>query len=95
VKSYLGGAVGTSTLRWDGPFGLYATWHAAWLEFLSRAATKERRMEFGIADLLTLDAGRKELVDGKKYLWEKVSLSLSTTGRALERAQFTYRYTRL
>lgn len=95
VKSYIGGAVGTSTLRWDGPFGLYATWHAGWLEFLARAATKERTMQFGIADLLTLDPGRKELVDGKKYLWEKVSLSLSTTGRALESAKFTYRYTRL
>jgi hypothetical protein len=95
VKSYLGGAVGQSTLRWDGPFGLYATWHAGWLDFLGRATTKERSMQFGIADLLTLDAGQKELVDGKKYLWEKVSLSLSTTGRALESAQFTYRYCRL
>jgi hypothetical protein len=95
LNSWLGTAVGTSTLRWDGPFGLYATWHAGWLELLSRAATKERSMQFGIADLLTLDPGRKELVDGKKYLWEKISLSLSTTGRALESAQFTYRYTRL
>jgi len=95
VRNAIGVAVGTSTLRWDGPFGLYATWHAGWLDFLSRATTKERRMEFGIADLLTLDAGRKELVEGKKFLWEKVSLSLSTTGRALESARFTYRYTRL
>lgn len=95
LTNYHNVAVGTSTLRWDGPFGLYTTWHAGWLDFLGRAVTKERPMQFGIADLLTLDAGQKELVDGKKYLWEKVSLSLSTTGRALESAQFTYRYTRL
>jgi hypothetical protein len=94
-RSYQGVQVGTSTLRWDGQWGLYATWHAAWLDFLSRATTKERTMEFGISDLLTLDAGRKELVEGKKFLWEKISFSLRTTGRALESARYTYRYTRL
>ncbi len=95
LHNYVGTAVGQGTLRWDGPWGLYATWHAAWYDFLGRATTKERDMQFGITDLLTLDAGRKELVDGKKYLWQQVSLSLSTTGSALATASFTYRYSRL
>ena len=95
VVNYDGATVGASTLRWAGGQGLYATWHATWLDFLSRAATKERKMEFRIADLLTLDPARKEMVDYRKYFWEKISLSLSTTGRALETATFTYRYTRL
>lgn len=93
--NYLGNANGQSTLHWDGPWGLYATWHAGWLDFLSRATTKECAVPFGITDLLTLDAGRKELVGGKKYLWEKVALSLPTGGPALASAQFTYRYCRL
>ena len=95
VVNYAGDTIGPSTLHWGGEQGLYATFHAAWLAFLDRATSKERTMQFRVADLLTLDPARKELVDAKKYLWEKVSLSLSTTGRQLETARFTYRYTRL
>jgi hypothetical protein len=93
---FAGNTIGQSTLHWDGPTGLYATWHAGWLAFLSRATSKERTMQFSLADLLALDPARKELADdGKKYLWEKVSLSLSTTGQPLATAAYTYRYTRL
>jgi hypothetical protein len=96
VLNFGGYVVGESTLHWDGDKGLYATWHAAWLAFLDRATTKERTMQFRVGDLLTLDPARKELVDYKKYLWEKVSLRLSTTDqRPLEVADFTYRYCRL
>ncbi|MDO7875549.1 hypothetical protein Q5H93_12465 [Hymenobacter sp. ASUV-10] len=87
--------VGSSSLRWAGPQGLYATWHQAWLDFLDRATTRECTAQLRVADLLTLDPTRKDMVNGKKYLWEKVSLSLSTTGKPLETAQFTYRYCRL
>ena len=93
--NYAGTVVGQSTLHWAGEFGLYATWHAAWLAFLDRAATRQSTMQFRVADLLALDPARKELVNYQKYFWEKVSLSLSTTGKALEQAQFTYRYTLL
>ncbi|WP_201979395.1 hypothetical protein [Hymenobacter rubidus] len=89
-----GNTVGPSTLHWDGEAGLYATWHRAWLDFLDRATTREVLMEFRVADLLTLDPARKELVYWQKYLWEKVSLSLKTTGRRLEAATFTYRLSR-
>lgn len=95
VGNYAGTRVGDSTLHWAGARGLYATWHSGWLGFLERATSKERPMPFTVADLLTLDPARKELVEGKKYLWERVSLSLSTSGRALESASFTYRYIRL
>jgi hypothetical protein len=92
---FAGNTIGQSTLHWEGLTGLYATWHAGWLAFLSRAASKERTVQFGLADLLALDPARKELVEGRKYLWEKVSLSLSTTGQPLATAAYTYRYTRL
>jgi hypothetical protein len=96
VFDFAGYLVGESTLRWAGARGIYATWHATWLDFLDRATTKERTMQFRVHDLLTLDPARKELVDYKKYLWEKVSLRLSTTDqRPLETAAFTYRYCRL
>ncbi|MDO7853144.1 hypothetical protein [Hymenobacter convexus] len=94
-EDFDGFAVGTSTLHWDGPDGLYETWHRGWLGFLDRASTREATMDFHVADLLTLDPGRKELVNHRKYLWEKVSLRLNTTGRYLETADFTYRFTRL
>ncbi|RSK45168.1 hypothetical protein [Hymenobacter rigui] len=77
-------------LRWPGPEGLYAKNYQPWLDFLDRAGREERTMEFRVADLLSLDPKRKELVAGRKYLWEKVSLSVSTS-RRLEQARFTYR----
>ena len=92
---FFGFNCGTSTLHWDGPNGLYATWHATWLTFLDQASTKECTMAFRVADLLTLDPGRKEMVRHRKYLWEKVRLSLKTTGNQLETADYTYRYTKL
>ena len=83
-------AGGTEQLSWPGAQGLYAQRHQAWLDFLDRAGREERTMEFTVADLLSLDATRKELVNSRLYLWEKVSLSVSNA-RRLESARFTYR----
>jgi hypothetical protein len=89
-----GTRVGEYELRWDGPRGLYAAWHQPWLDFLRRASSEERLMAFTVADLLALDPARKEMVLNRKYLWEKVSVSLSTTKR-LATARFTYRSIKL
>lgn len=94
--NYAGQPVGTRSLHWDSSAGLYAQGHAAWLAFLDAATTKERTLPFTVAELLSLDPARKELVDQRKYLWQTVSLKLSTTGgRPLQAADYTYRYTRL
>jgi hypothetical protein len=85
-----GAVVGESTLHWRGELGLYALSHKPWLDFLAAAGKEERTMEFRVADLLSLDPGRKELVGYRKYLWEKISLSVPT-GRRLESARVTYR----
>lgn len=81
---------GLPALRWPGADGLYALRYQPWLDFLDRAGREERTMVFRVADLLSLDPLRKELVGGRKYLWEKVSVSVSTA-RRLESARFTYR----
>lgn len=81
---------GLPALRWPGSDGLYQVCYQAWLDFLDRAGREERTMVFRVADLLSLDPLRKELVGGRKYLWEKVSVSVSTA-RRLESARFTYR----
>ncbi|RSK44718.1 hypothetical protein [Hymenobacter perfusus] len=81
---------GLPGLYWPGSDGLYAVSYQAWLDFLDRAGREERTMVFRVADLLSLDPLRKELVGGRKYLWEKVSVSVSTA-RRLESARFTYR----
>lgn len=73
---------------------LYYHQYRAWLGFLDRAGSEQRTATFRVADLLALDPTRKEMVGGRKYLWEKVSVSLSTT-RRLESARFTYRPIRL
>ncbi|WP_375435101.1 hypothetical protein [uncultured Hymenobacter sp.] len=81
-------------LAWAGGNGLYLKCHKPWLDFLARAGSEERTMPFRVGDLLSLNPGRKELVGPRKYLWERVSLSVSTASR-LESARFTYRPIRL
>ncbi|OWP62874.1 hypothetical protein CDA63_11695 [Hymenobacter amundsenii] len=73
---------------------LYFHQYSAWLGFLDRAGSEQRTASFRVADLLALDPARKELVNYRKYLWEKVSVSLNTS-RRLESARFTYRPIRL
>ena len=94
VSAALATAVGTHSLWWAGATGLYARRHQAWLAFLAAAGSREGAMQFRVADLLALAPARKEMVNGQKYLWEKVSLTLSTT-RRLESARITYRHIRV
>ncbi|OUJ71987.1 hypothetical protein [Hymenobacter crusticola] len=81
---------GDLVLRWAGDNGLYAQCHKPWLDFLKTAGTEERTMPFRVADLLALNPARKEMVGPRKYLWEKISVTVSTSTR-LESARFTYR----
>lgn len=78
---------GLPTLAWPS---LVETQYRAWLDFLDRAGSEQRTGTFRVADLLALDPTRKEMVSFRKYLWEKVSVSVSTS-RRLESARFTYR----
>ncbi|TGE26896.1 hypothetical protein [Hymenobacter metallicola] len=94
AQTWLGSSIGTDTLHWAGPKGLYERHHKPWLTFLDSAGTSERVMQFDVADLLTLSPARKEMVGMRKFLWQKVSLSIPTTKR-LETARFTYRTTLL
>ncbi len=88
-----GTPVGSYSLRWGGAAGLYNQFHKPWLDFLNAAGTEERTVRFRIADLLALDPARKDMLAGRKYLWQKVSLTVRTGGR-LESARITYRPTR-
>jgi hypothetical protein len=84
-----GQAVGLYSLRWDGPQGLYAQWHQAWLAFRARAVQHAYVSEFTVADLLMLDPSQADLVDYHLCFWEKVSLSFGA-GKRLTSAAFTY-----
>ncbi|UOR06751.1 hypothetical protein MUN82_06530 [Hymenobacter aerilatus] len=84
---------GGLVLRWAGEQGLYEQCHKPWLDLLARAGTEERTMPFRVADLLALNPARKEMVGPRKYLWEKVSVTVSTSTR-LQSARFTYRHVR-
>jgi hypothetical protein len=89
TEDYAGNAVGTYSLHWDGPAGLYAQWHRPWLDFRARAVPREYIVPFRIADLLTLDPATHEQVDYHRLLWENVSLSVGADSR-LQSATFAY-----
>ncbi|WP_201980334.1 hypothetical protein [Hymenobacter rubidus] len=90
TTNYAGASVGAYSLRWDGPQGLYATWHKPWLDFRSRAVPSEYEVPFRIADLLTLDPAGHELVEQHLLLWEKVQVKVSA-GSRLQSATISYR----
>ena len=90
LATNLGGLpVGTYSLQWGGPAGLYAQWQADWLGFRARAVQQVYQSPFRVADLLSLDPGQVEAVDYHHCLWEKVSLTVAA-GSALSSATFTY-----
>ncbi len=81
--------VGDYALTWDGPKGLYLQWHKAWLDFRQAARIEERTMPLTVGDFLSLDPTRKDLVEGLKFLWERISISAGGDG-ALSEATVTY-----
>jgi hypothetical protein len=84
-----GQVVGHYSLQWEGAAGLYAQWHQAWLAFRARAVQHVYQSEFRVADLLTLDPDRADLVDYHHCLWEKVSVTIAASS-PLTTATFTY-----
>lgn len=84
-----GAAVGAYALQWDGPAGLYAQWHQAWLAFRARAVQHTYQCPLRVGDLLRLDPSQADLVDYHLCLWEKVSLTVAA-GSPLATATFTY-----
>ncbi|MDO7849241.1 hypothetical protein Q5H92_22950 [Hymenobacter sp. M29] len=89
VVDYANLPVGRYALAWDGPAGLYQQWHKPWLDFRAAARIEERDMPLSVADFLSLDPTRKDLVQGLKFLWERISITAGGDG-ALSAATVTY-----
>jgi hypothetical protein len=89
TEDFFGTTIAKYALEWDGPAGLYQQWHKPWLEFLAGARTEERTITLTLGEFLALDPTRKELVQGLKFLWESVSITVGGT-QTLEPATITY-----
>jgi hypothetical protein len=87
--NYAGTTVGQYALEWGGPAGLYAQWHKPWLDFRTNARTEERTVTLTLGEFLSLDPTRKELVQGLKFLWESISLTVGGA-QTLAPATITY-----
>ncbi|AMJ65055.1 hypothetical protein [Hymenobacter sp. PAMC 26628] len=78
---YSGQLVGRYSLRWDGPHGLYATWHKDWLAFRARTETVTRGVRLRVADLLQLDPRRKVLIRAAEgttlAFWKQIQVTIS------------------
>jgi hypothetical protein len=84
-----GVTVGQYALEWGGPAGLYAQWHKPWLDFRANARLEERPVNLTLGEFLSLDPTRKDLVQGLKFFWESISLTVGGT-QTLEPATITY-----
>jgi hypothetical protein len=82
-------SVGNYALTWDGPKGLYETWHKPWLDFRATARVEERTVRLTLGEFLALDPCAKDLVANLKFLWESISLEVGGEG-TLSAATITY-----
>jgi hypothetical protein len=89
TENYVGTAVGKYALEWDGPQGLYQQWHKPWLDFRANARTEERSLALTLGEFLALDPTRKDLVQGLKFLWENISVTVGG-GETLGEVNITY-----
>ncbi|MDF7810516.1 hypothetical protein [Hymenobacter sp. YC55] len=90
--NYAGATVGQYALSWDGPQGLYEQWHKGWLDFQANARQEERVVPLTLAEFKALDPARKDMVEGLKFLWERISVQLGGADTIGE-ARFTYHQT--
>ncbi|KAA3439567.1 hypothetical protein [Rufibacter hautae] len=76
-----GAEIGTDSLQWAGPKGLYERRHKAWLDFLLHAESIETEQSFHIKDFLALDCRRRSFIRHESGtfagIWEKVSITVS------------------
>ena len=87
--NYAGSTVGQYALEWDGPQGLYQQWHKPWLDFRANARIEERTMVLNLGEFQALDPTQKDMVEGLKFLWENISISVGGT-ETLGEATITY-----
>jgi hypothetical protein len=87
--NYAGDTVGDYALEWDGPNGLYQKWHKPWLDFRANSRTEERTVALTLGEFTALDPTEKEWVEGLKFLWENVSITVGGT-ETLSDATITY-----
>lgn len=92
TENYQGQTVGQYSLQWDGPQGLYETWHKDWLAFRSSARQEERIVPLTLAEFMALDPARKDRVQELLFLWERISVQLGGEDTIGE-ARFTYHQT--
>ena len=75
-----GALVGTHSLRWSGPRGLYEKFWKRWLEFLESTRRVQRQLRLTASDLFTLDLTKQVRVENINYLIGKINVSISMTG---------------
>ncbi len=75
-----GALVGTHSLRWSGPRGLYEKFWKRWLDFLASTRKVQRRLRLTAADLFNLDLTRQIRIENINYLIGKINVAITMTG---------------
>lgn len=75
-----GALVGTHSLRWDGPRGLYEKFWKRWLDFLSATRLVQRQLRLTAADIFNLDLTQQVRIDNINYLIGKINVRIGMNG---------------
>lgn len=75
-----GAVVGTHSLRWDGPRGLYEKFWKRWLDFLGSTRKVERKLRLTAADIFNLDLTQQVRIENVNYLIGKINVAISVGG---------------
>lgn len=75
-----GVAVGTHSLRWDGPHGLYEMFWKRWLDFLGTTRKVTRTLRLSAADVFNLDLTQQVRIENINYLIGKINVAVTMRG---------------
>ena len=82
-----GASVGTRSLRWEGPRGLYEKSWKRWLDFLAGTRKVKHRLRLTAADIFNLDLTKKVRIGDIQYLIGKVNITVGMAGLGLARCE--------
>jgi hypothetical protein len=76
IHNAKGEIIGTQTLNWDGPNGLYEKIWKEWLTFIDTSITYKESFNLDLLDIINMDITKQIRVENNYYIIKKIEIDL-------------------